>query len=237
MESIIPSLKFTDNVKVIELLDTSVKSVFNLLDESCSINVRDIDFLGNVKKFNEGHERFPPSNNVTFKHCFIINHTPGHIEYMVEGFRMKNKDFLRDDILEKLIKSTSTIVKPQFTVLYERFKKETNKKFLGFKIRREIGQLIAEMSNNTDLHFIRCIKPNEEKNPLEFVDRVCYNQIKYLGILDTVHLRKDSYHVRMSYLEFYSRYGILNGDVSQMIKVNAGSYSAEDCKKLTKDFL
>lgn len=32
LENIIPQLKFTDNTKVIELLDTSLKSVFNLLD-------------------------------------------------------------------------------------------------------------------------------------------------------------------------------------------------------------
>jgi myosin heavy subunit len=65
------------------------------------------------------------------------------------------------------------------------------------------------MSTSTDLHFIRCIKPNEEKLPFKFVERVCYNQIKYLGILDTIQMRKQSYHVRMPYNEFYLKYGIL----------------------------
>lgn len=51
----IPQLKFTDNTKIIELLDTSFKSIYNLLDESCSVNVKDEDFLSNVKKCNEGH--------------------------------------------------------------------------------------------------------------------------------------------------------------------------------------
>ena len=84
---------------------------------------------------------------------------------MIEGFRMKNKDFMRDDIIDALTKSESPIIKPLFISLQEKMKKETNKKFLGFKIRREISQLISEMSTNTDLHFVRCIKPNEEKNP------------------------------------------------------------------------
>lgn len=86
---------------MIELLDTSLKSVFNLLDESCALNVKDDDFLANVKKMSEGHENFPAANNVTFKKCFIIKHTPGDIEYMAVGFRNKNKDFLREDIIEK----------------------------------------------------------------------------------------------------------------------------------------
>lgn len=65
------------------------------------------------------------------------------------------------------------------------------------------------MSSNTDMHFIRCIKPNEKKLPFTFVDRVCYNQIRYLGILDTIQMRKDTYHVRVPYSKFYQKYGIL----------------------------
>jgi len=72
-----------------------------------------------------------------------------------------------------------------------------------------VKELITEMSTNTDIHFIRCIKPNEKKAPLTFVDKVCFNQIKYLGILDTIQLRKDTYHIRSPYQQFYSKYGIL----------------------------
>jgi len=59
------------------------------------------------------------------------------------------------------------------------------------------------MSTNTDLHFIRCLKPNEKKEPFLFVDRVGFNQIKYLGILDTIQMRKESYHIRLLYHKFY----------------------------------
>ncbi len=82
LESIISKLNFTDNIKIIELLDTLNKSVFNLLDESCSVNVRDEDFLSNIRKSHEQHDHFPPSNNVNTKKSFIIKHTPGEIEYV-----------------------------------------------------------------------------------------------------------------------------------------------------------
>lgn len=59
------------------------------------------------------------------------------------------------------------------------------------------------MSYNSDIHFIRCIKPNDSKLPITFIERVCYNQIKYLGVLDTVKMRKDCYHVRIPYKDFY----------------------------------
>ena len=55
LESVITNLKFTDNTKIIDLLDTSVKSVFNLLDENCALNVKDEDYLASIKKSCEGH--------------------------------------------------------------------------------------------------------------------------------------------------------------------------------------
>jgi myosin heavy subunit len=81
------------------------------------------------------------------------------------------------------------------------------------------------MSNNSDIHFIRCIKPNEAKLPLTFVERVCYNQIRYLGVLDTVRMRKDCYHVRMPFSDFYKKFGILKGDVKEVISVVEGKQS------------
>lgn len=90
---------------------------------------------------------------------------------------------------------------------------------MGLKIRKEVSSLISEISLNSDIHFIRCIKPNEDKEPFKFVERVSYNQIKYLGILDTVQMRKNCYHVRLPYTKFYQKYGILDGDIDRMLKV------------------
>jgi myosin-7 len=95
LESVISRLTFTDNIKIIELIDSLNKSIFNLLDESCSVNVKDDDFLANVRKHHDQHEHFPPSNLVNLRKSFIIKHTPGDIEYMADGFRDKNKDLIR----------------------------------------------------------------------------------------------------------------------------------------------
>lgn len=131
-----------------------------MLDESCTVNVKDEDFLNQIKKCCNSHENFPPSNNNTFQKFFIIRHTPGEIEYMVEGFRNKNMDLLPPDILERLSMSKSPIIGERFRQLLQASRSETTKKFLGSKIRKEVTQLMNEMSFNSDIHFIRCIKPN-----------------------------------------------------------------------------
>lgn len=83
---------------------------------------------------------------------------------------------------------------------------ESKKRFLGRKIRDEIGSLITELQTGTDVHFIRCIKPNEEKKPFTFVPRMALTQIRYLGLLDTILLRKATYHVRVPYERFHEMY-------------------------------
>lgn len=87
MEGVITTLNFTDNIKIIDLLEANTRSVFNLLDQSCTVNVKDDDFLVSIKKYHDQHENFPNSNLVNTRKSFIIKHTPGDIEYMIDGFR------------------------------------------------------------------------------------------------------------------------------------------------------
>lgn len=75
----IQKLSFTDNIKIIDLIENLNRSVFNLLDESCSVNVKDDDFLASIKKHHDQHEHFPPRNLVNTRKSFIIKHTPGEI--------------------------------------------------------------------------------------------------------------------------------------------------------------
>ncbi len=59
--------------------------------------------------------------------------------------------------------------------------------------------MITDLLGKSELHFIRCIKSNSSKKPLYMEDEVAYNQICYLGILDTIKLKKLGYCVKHSY--------------------------------------
>jgi myosin heavy subunit len=72
---------------------------------------------------------------------------------------------------------------------------------------------------------------------LTFVEKVCYNQIKYLGVLDTVRMRKDCYHVRMAYQEFYRKFGILHGTIQEQLELAEGKYSDKECKEMVKSLM
>ncbi len=62
------------------------------------------------------------------------------------------------------------------------------------------------------------------------MDQVCLNQIRYLGILDTVQMRKDTYHIRTPYQKFYKKYGILENKLNILIPVSDGRINVAECK-------
>ena len=55
-------------------------------------------------------------------------------------------------------------------------------------------------------HYIRCIKPNEEKLPDEFDDRLCRHQVRYLGLLENVRVRRAGFCFRQTFEAFLDRY-------------------------------
>lgn len=84
-------------------------------------------------------------------------------------------------------------------------------KFLTAKFRQQIKDLMEEL-NYCDCHFIRCIKPNEQKQKNSFQGQLVLQQIRYLGILDSIKIRKESFPVRIPFKKFFQKYYELHPD-------------------------
>lgn len=53
--------------------------------------------------------------------------------------------------------------------------------------------------------FVRCIKPNADQAPGRFNVNLVSQQLKYLGILETVRIRQLGFSVRLYFEEFRKR--------------------------------
>lgn len=90
--------------------------------------------------------------------------------------------------------------------------------------------------NSCDVHFVRCIKPNDDKVPNKIVQDYTLKQIRYLGVLDSLKVRKQNYPNRKSYQFFYKKYGDMtkNPMYPSLLKQNADFKSL--VVKMFKDY-
>ncbi|KAH9260310.1 hypothetical protein BASA81_001480 [Batrachochytrium salamandrivorans] len=81
-------------------------------------------------------------------------------------------------------------------------------KTLGTKFMNELGALIESLEQ-TQPHFARCIKPNDNRSSTEFQSNMVMSQLRYSGLLDVCRVRRSGFPVRMGFEDFAWRYKCL----------------------------
>ncbi|XP_071611267.1 unconventional myosin-Vc isoform X1 [Heliangelus exortis] len=218
-------IDFYDNQTVIDLIEAKM-GILELLDEECLLpHGTDENWLqklyNNFVNKNTLFEKPRMSNT-----SFIIQHFADKVEYKCEGFLEKNRDTVHEVLIEILKESkfhlcanffqdnpvsispfSSTInIKSARPVL-----KSPNKHLrttVGSKFRSSLSLLMVTL-NATTPHYVRCIKPNDEKLPFEFDSKRVTQQLRACGVLETIRISAQSYPSRWTYIEFFSRYRIL----------------------------
>ncbi|XP_047201438.1 unconventional myosin-X isoform X2 [Girardinichthys multiradiatus] len=165
-------------------------------------------------------------------HQFGIKHYAGEVLYDVRGILEKNRDTFRDDILNMLKDSRLDFIYDLFEKVGSRNNEEKmgtarRKPTVSSQFRDSLHALMATLSASNPF-FIRCIKPNMEKNPHVFDPETVLNQLRYSGMLETVKIRRAGFPVRRTFKDFFLRYKIILKD-----KVPA----AWDDKKRSTDLL
>ena len=63
--------------------------------------------------------------------------------------------------------------------------------------------------NSTTPHYVRCIKPNDEKKAFTFEPKRAMQQLRACGVLETIKISAAGYPSRWSYVDFFYRYRML----------------------------
>ncbi|KAK1893530.1 Unconventional myosin-X, partial [Dissostichus eleginoides] len=164
-------------------------------------------------------------------HQFGIKHYAGEVLYDGRGILEKNRDTFRDDILNMLKDSRLDFIYDLFEKVGSRNNEEKmgtarRKPTVSSQFRDSLHSLMATLSVSNPF-FIRCIKPNMEKNPSVFNPEVVLNQLRYSGMLETVKIRRAGFPVRRTFKDFANRYKIIQKEKS------LSSAAGDDKKKCT----
>ena len=223
-------IDFSDNQPCIELIEARL-GILSLLDEESRLPMGSDEQFTTKLHHNFGSNKHSFYKKPRFgKSSFTIVHYAADVTYESEGFIEKNRDTVPDELME-LIKSTSNkflsdLVQVALVVREKEGNVANTKPTITMAPGRRIGvalnrkptlggifkgSLIELMNTigSTEVHYIRCIKPNEAKKPWIFEGPMVLGQLRACGVLETVRISCAGYPTRWTYEEFALRYYML----------------------------
>jgi myosin-1 len=126
----------------------------------------------------------------------------------VKGFLDKNKDLLFRDLSQAMFACDHPLLKKFFP---EGDRENSSKKrppTAGFQFRASIGELMKNLMSKHP-NYIRCIKPNDKKQSLKFDTELVVHQVRYLGLMENLKVRRAGYAYRQFYEVVLDRYKML----------------------------
>jgi len=207
-------LVFTSNKEVIEVLTTKGKSVLGILEDQClAPGGNDEKFVGTCKNNLKDSVKFQAAK-VGANINFLIVHTIGAIQYNGDGFLFKNKDVLRPEIMEVVQASPNCVVSKLFEGIVMEKGKMAKGQLIGSQFLAQLQQLM-DLINSTEPHFVRCIKPNDTKKPLDWTSSKTLIQLHALSVLEALQLRQLGYSYRRPFKEFLFQFKFIDLSITE----------------------
>uniref|UniRef100_A0A3Q3MX90 Myosin X, like 1 n=1 Tax=Labrus bergylta TaxID=56723 RepID=A0A3Q3MX90_9LABR len=201
------AIDWMDNAECLDLIEKKLGLLALVNEESRFPKGTDFTLL---EKLHSRHSTNPYYVKPRLAdHQFGIKHYAGEVLYDVKGVLEKNRDTFRDDILNMLKDSRLDFIYDLFEKVGSRNNEEKmgtarRKPTVSSQFRDSLHSLMATLSVSNPF-FIRCIKPNMDKNPSKFDPEVVLNQLRYSGMLETVKIRRAGFPVRRTFKDFFSR--------------------------------
>ncbi|XP_029292905.1 unconventional myosin-XV [Cottoperca gobio] len=215
-------IPFSDNQPCIDLIAAKPHGILRILDDqSCFPQATDHTFLQKCH-YHHGNNPLYLKPKMPLPE-FTIKHFAGRVTYQVYKFLDKNYDQVRQDVLDLFIQSKNKMVSNLFLVHAEvtgqqrghmRKSSTVTRKYQAPTVSNKFQQSLLELVEKMERcnpFFVRCIKPNNMKQPSVFEDDLVTSQLRHSGVLETIRIRREGYPVRMPFYIFLFRYKSLVG--------------------------
>ncbi|XP_071319025.1 unconventional myosin-XV-like isoform X1 [Trachinotus anak] len=202
----------------LELISSRPHGILRILDDQTSLpQATDHTFL---QKCHYHHGNSPhyakPKNPLP---VFTIYHYAGAVTYQVHNFLNKNHDQFRTEVVELFARSRLKMVSELFRKVQDGYIQQRELGWRGKGLRQQPStaashflQSLTELTTRLErckTTFIHCLKPNYVKLPGIFDVDYVSAQLRHAGTLETIHIRKEGFPIRIQYSYFIERYGVL----------------------------
>ncbi|XP_057294164.1 unconventional myosin-Ia-like [Hydractinia symbiolongicarpus] len=208
-------IDYFNNAIICELIDASKVGIIAHLDEQCLLpgNVTDLTFLEKMNSSCLNHAHYDSrvksrsDTSVGFE-CFKLRHFAGDVTYNVQGFIDKNNDLLFKDMSQAMYKCNHLFLNEMFPEGNPDNKDKKRPPTVGTQMKSSVTALVKDLMSKRP-HYIRCVKPNELKSSSHFNTKIVTHQVRYLGLLENIRVRRAGYCYRQLYKDVMTRYKML----------------------------
>ncbi|KAI7877860.1 hypothetical protein K492DRAFT_231486 [Lichtheimia hyalospora FSU 10163] len=214
-------IDFSDNQRCIEMIEARM-GILSLLDEESRLpsgtdqGFCDKLFANFATPNYKGYFKKPRFSNS----AFTVVHYAHEVQYEAEGFIDKNKDTVPDEhlnllqnadsefLVEMLQTATAAAAAASAAAPTQSGPKRMNaakKPTLGSIFKLSLISLMDTIGQ-TNVHYIRCIKPNEAKVSWVFEPNMVLAQLRACGVLETIRISCAGYPSRWTFEDFAERY-------------------------------
>ncbi|NXS36271.1 MYO1A protein, partial [Pomatostomus ruficeps] len=213
-------VEFFDNSIICNLIENNTSGILAMLDEECLRPgvVNEDTFLTKLNQLFATHKHYESKETQNARHvtdaslpprCFRIHHYAGKVTYNVTGFIEKNNDLLFRDLSQAMWAARHPLLRSLFP---EGDPQKVSLKLpptAGFQFKSSVAMLMKNLYSKNP-NYIRCIKPNDTKSAMVFTPELVLAQVRYLGLMENVRVRRAGYAFRQLYGPFLQRYKMLS---------------------------
>ncbi|KAL5292703.1 MYO1H family protein [Megaselia abdita] len=209
-------VEYFDNKVICNLIEEKHKGIISILDEEClrpgdptdkTFLDKLTDRLVNHPHYICHHKAPIAVQKVMGRDEFRLSHYAGDVTYSIVGFLDKNNDLLFRDLKETMSQTKNGIIRSCFPEIEYLSKKRPETAITQF--RNSLNNLM-EILMVKEPSYIRCIKPNDLQTPGVFNDELAVHQVKYLGLMENLRVRRAGFAYRRTYEMFLQRYKCLS---------------------------
>eukprot|EP00644_Phytophthora_capsici_P008605 jgi/Phyca11/7562/fgenesh1_pm.PHYCAscaffold_20_\ len=236
-------VKYRDNQDMLDLLENSM-GVMALLNEEC------VRPMGSDQSFVS---KLP--------NTLLVHHYAGPVTYDADGFVEKNKDSLQTDLLELLGTSSNGLLSMVFgdddntafmtdsdlavraATMMENGRRSTvsrktstfMQETVSYKFKAQLSLLMSDISS-TEVHYVRCIKPNSQKSPSIYEIDAVVNQLRCAGVVEAIRITRAAFPNKMAHEKFLRRF-VMMKNKKEVTSAKESTTVTEACEQLANELL
>lgn len=223
-------IEFVDNQDILDMIGMRPMNLMSLIDEETKFpKGSDATMLAKLHA-THGTKTMYMKTKSDQSMSFGIRHFAGVVFYSVPGFLEKNRDSFSADLRDVIAQSSNQYLLQLFRA---DINADTTKRSLTLSLQfRNSLELLMKTLSACQPSFVRCIKPNDFKQP-KIIDRaLCVRQLRYSGMMETAKIRRAGFPVRHTYKEFVDRYRHLLPGVGPSHKVDCVAMTKRICQSI-----